>query len=442
MSINHYSSPLWLLFIPPTLTFLTHLAVALLFSVSSEEKKEKGRKKMVPLSSTLLGLTFWALLISPAVSLTCSSQKFSQNQVFSNCLDLPSLSSYLHFSYDSSNTILHIAFIATPSKSGGWIAWAINPNATGMVGSQSIVAYKNSTTGVAVVHTYDVSSYSSILQKDLSFEVWDKTAESRSDGSLAIFAKIKVPADLASSGTINQVWQVGPGVEAGVMLEKHDFAAANLQSKGTLDLKNGQSSGSSGDTRVKRKNIHGILNAVSWGILFPLGVMIARYIRTFESTDPAWFYLHVFCQISAYAIGVAGWGTGLKLGSESPGITYSVHRNIGIALFVLATVQIFALFLRPKKEHKYRFYWNIYHHSFGYAILVLGILNVFKGFNILRPEHKWKSAYMIVIIALGGISLLLEAITWVIVLKRKSGKSTKPYDGYNNDQGRQQPLAM
>ncbi|XVE72683.1 hypothetical protein DITRI_Ditri11bG0058500 [Diplodiscus trichospermus] len=398
---------------------------------------------MATSSSAFLCFTFCALIISPAVSLTCSSQKFTKNEIFSNCVDLPSLSSYLHFSYDASNTTLSIAFIATPSKSDGWIAWAINPKATGMVGSQSLVAYKNSTTGVAVVHTYDVSSYDSIVPKDLSFEVWDKTAESRSDGSLAIFAKIKVTADLVASGTINQVWQIGPGVGPTGLLVKHDFAAANLQSKGTLGLRNGKSTGSSGgDTRVNKKNIHGILNAVSWGILFPLGAMIARYIRTFESADPAWFYLHVFCQVSAYAIGVAGWGTGLKLGSESSGITYSGHRNIGIALFVLATVQIFALFLRPRKEHKYRFYWNIYHHSFGYTILVLGILNVFKGLDILKPEHKWKSAYMIVIIALGGISLLLEAITWVVVLKRKSGKPTKPYDGYNNGQGRQQPLAM
>ncbi|GMI69195.1 hypothetical protein like AT3G25290 [Hibiscus trionum] len=374
-------------------------------------------------SSAVIWLCFLGLIISPVASLTCSSQKFSQNQVYSNCLDLPYLSSYLHFSYDSANTTLSIGFVATPSDSGGWIAWAINPKATGMAGSQSLVAYKNSSTGTVQVHTYDVASYASIVPKDLSFEVWDMTAESRNDGSMAIFAKIKVPADLAASGKINQVWQVGPSVGAGGMLAKHDFVAANLQAKGSLDLKSGQSTaGSGGNDKLKKKNIHGILNAVSWGILFPLGAIIARYMRTFECADPAWFYLHAFCQVSAYAIGVAGWGTGLKLGSESPGITYSAHRNIGIALFAFATVQIFALFIRPKKDHKYRFYWNIYHHSFGYAILVLGVINVFKGLDILSPEHKWKTAYTIVIIALGGIALLLEAITWVIVLKRKSKK--------------------
>ncbi|XVF81265.1 hypothetical protein PTKIN_Ptkin15bG0142100 [Pterospermum kingtungense] len=188
------------------------------------------------LSSAFLFLTLWALLISPAVSLTCSSQTFIKNQLYPNCLDLPSLSSYLHFSYNSSNNTLSIAFVSTPSKSGGWVAWAINPNATGMAGSQALVAYKNSSTSVAVVQTFNISSYSSIVPQDLSFQVWDKTAESRPDGSLVIFAKIKVPDDLAAKGKINQVWQVGPGVAAGGVLEKHDFAPANLQSKGTLDL--------------------------------------------------------------------------------------------------------------------------------------------------------------------------------------------------------------
>lgn len=73
----------------------------------------------------------------------------------------------------------------------------------------------------------------------------------------------------------------------------------------------------------------------------------------------------------------------------------------------------------------------------GYAILVLGIVNIFKGYDILLPAKKWKSAYIIFIIVLGAIALLLEAITWIVVLRRKSSKSTKPYDGFNNGEGRQ-----
>lgn len=96
---------------------------------------------------------------------------------------------------------------------------------------------------------------------------------------------------------------------------------------------------------------------------------------------------------------------------------------------------MFALLLRPKKDHKYRFYWNIYHYGVGYSILVLGIINVFKGLDILSPAKKWKSAYIVVLVVLGVVALLLEVVTWTVVLRRRSSKSTKPYDGFDNGQG-------
>ncbi|XP_062080986.1 cytochrome b561 and DOMON domain-containing protein At4g12980-like [Humulus lupulus] len=378
------------------------------------------------------------LLISPAQSLTCSTQKFTNNKLYSECLDLPSLGSYLHWTYDSSNSSLSIAFVAPPAKSDGWISWAINPTGKGMAGSQSLIAFKQSD-GSMIVKKYDIQSYSSLVEGKLSFDVWDTSAE-YSGGVMRIFATVKVPANASS---LNHVWQVGPSVDSG-RPTAHLFQASNLNAKGSLSLNGSQISTGTAtvDSRTKKRNIHGILNAVSWGILFPLGVIIARYLRTFESADPAWFYLHALCQTSSYAIGVAGWATGLKLGSESKGVTYTDHRNIGIALFSLATLQIFALFIRPKKDHKFRFYWNIYHHGLGYAIIILGLVNVFKGIDILSPAQKWKSAYIICIAALGGLALLLEAITWVVVLRKKSRRSTKPYDGYNNGQGTQRPVGF
>ncbi|KFK32386.1 hypothetical protein AALP_AA6G234700 [Arabis alpina] len=374
-----------------------------------------------------------ALLLSPAVSQSpsCSSQTFSGKNSYPHCLNLPNLKAILHYSYDKANTTLSVVFSAPPSKPGGWIAWAINPKSTGMAGSQALVASKDSKTGVASVTTFNIVSYSSLIPGKLSFDVWDVKAEEEAAGDLRIFAKVKVPADLAASGKVNQVWQVGPGVAPNGRIQAHDFNAPNLGAVGSLDLTGATtnvpvSGGGEANSRVHKRNIHGILNAVSWGILFPIGAMIARYMRIFESADPAWFYLHVSCQFSAYVIGVAGWATGLKLGSESKGIQFNSHRNIGIALFAMATLQMFAMLLRPRKDHKFRFFWNIYHHGVGYSILILGIINVFKGLSILKPEDTYKTAYIAVIGTLGGITLLLEAVTWVIVLKRKSANSTKP----------------
>jgi cytochrome b561 len=171
--------------------------------------------------------------------------------------------------------------------------------------------------------------------------------------------------------------------------------------------------------------IHGVLNGVAWGVLIPMGAMIARYLRVFESADPAWFYLHIACQCSGYILGVAGWGLGLKLGSESAGTTYQPHRNIGIAIFCLATLQVFALLLRPDKKNKYRFYWNIYHHSVGYSVIILAAINIFKGFDILKPASGWKTTYIVILATLGGIALCLEAITWTIVLRRRKRNANR-----------------
>ena len=83
-----------------------------------------------------------------------------------------------------------------------------------------------------------------------------------------------------------------------------------------------------------------MLNAVSWGILMPTGAIIARYLKVFKSADPAWFYLHITCQASAYIVGVSGFGTGLKLGSDSEGVEYDTHRALGIVLVCLGTLQV------------------------------------------------------------------------------------------------------
>ncbi|GAU29611.1 hypothetical protein TSUD_164590 [Trifolium subterraneum] len=361
-----------------------------------------------------------SLFLTTVSSQTCLTQKLTGTKVYANCLDLPVLNSYLHYTYDATNSSLSVVFIAAPPTLDGWIGWGINPTATGMAWSQVIVAFKNKT--VMAMKTLDLESYKIIVPGKLSFDVWDMKAE-EDVGTMKIFATVKVPANVDA---VNHVWQVGATVMPGGSIAPHDFQPPNLSSKGRLSLNGANDSGVVPvDPITKNKNIHGTLNTLSWGILFPLGVTMARYVKTFPSADPAWFYLHVGCQLTAYVLGVAGWGTGMKLGSQSEGITFSAHRNIGITLFILATIQVFALFLRPKPDHKYRYYWNIYHHSFGYTIIILGILNVFKGFEILHPDQKWKSAYILVIIALAVVSLVMEVITWTFVLKKNCKNTNK-----------------
>ncbi|XP_074583354.1 cytochrome b561 and DOMON domain-containing protein At3g25290-like [Curcuma longa] len=356
---------------------------------------------------------------------SCVAESFSGNELYSSCNSLPYLGASLHWTYHPSNATADVAFRA-PQTADGWVAWAINPNASGMLGAQSFLAFPASN-GAVTLFTTAFSTYalqpSDVKDENLTFAVYDKRAE-YGGGYYTIYATLALPSN---STRVNTVWQASTQIQDGV---PYGHAAGdNELSKTSLDLLSGEVVSAGGNSRLHRKNIHGVLNAISWGILMPIGAMIARYVKVFESADPAWTYLHVACQFSAYVIGVTGWGLGLKLGSESVGITYHKHRDIAVALFSLATVQVFALLMRPNKEHKYRVYWNVYHHSMGYCIITLGVVNIFKGFDILAPAKKWKHAYAGSIVTLAGIALVLELLTWGVVLRRRSRSSKKP-NGY------------
>lgn len=210
------------------------------------------------LSPLILGFSILSLFLasSPLLvhSLTCTSQKLTNNNVYTHCLDLPTLTSYLHYTYDSSNRSLSIAFLAAPPAADGWVAWAINPTDAGMAGAQSLVAFKES--GKMTLKLFNISGYSSVeATTKLLFDVWDTSAE-ESGGFMRIYGKIKVPEDLAAAGKVNQIWQVGPSVSKDV-LTKHDFAAANLASKATLDLSGAQTdlTPTGTDSRLQRRNV-------------------------------------------------------------------------------------------------------------------------------------------------------------------------------------------
>ncbi|KAK4743954.1 hypothetical protein SAY87_010266 [Trapa incisa] len=393
----------------------------------------------------LLGLYLYALLLSSWMMLlscnaqdNCSKYKFSSNQVFSSCSDLPYLNAFLHWNYDTSTGKVQLAYRHISVDTSKWVAWAINPTSTGMAGSQALVAYQLSDGSIrAYTSPITRTSGTTLAEGALSFDVSDISATYAS-GEMIIFATITPPGN---STTVNQVWQDGP-IASGGTPGQHPLSGSNVQSSGSINFASGLAAAGGGSSRTRRKNIHGVLNAVSWGVLMPVGVIAARYLKVFKSGDPAWFYLHVTCQSSAYIVGVVGWATGLKLGSESKGITYTTHRIIGIILFCLATLQVFALLMRPNKDHKNRKYWNVYHHMVGYSVIILSCINIFKGFDALNnPHKKWKRAYMGVLISLGVNFLWLEAYTWFIVLKRQEssqeGGTGKVSYGYGNGNGQE-----
>jgi hypothetical protein len=389
-------------------------------------------------STTLLFPSF--LIIITIISLfnsshaqNCSQYTFSNGNLrYSDCTILPVLSSFLHWNYHQFNNTVDIAYRHTGVTSSNWVVWSLNPGRGRMIGAQCLVAFHNSS-GLVHAYTSPISDYDTSLQAGrLSFAVPRLSAEF-SNNEMIIYATIKLPPGRSS---FTHVWQRGD--VSGDTPQEHSTKGQFMRSYGTINFATGSTAdtgAAGGGSTEREKNVHGVLNVVSWGILMPLGAMAARYLKVFKAANPAWFYLHVTCQVSAYAVGVAGWATGLHLGGE--GDEETTHRNIGIILFVLGTLQAFALLLRPKPDHKYRFYWNIYHHAVGYSVIILSIVNILEGFEILDPEKKWKTAYIGVLIFLGANAAVLEAFTWWVVIKRKrQNRSDKhPLDAANGTNG-------
>ncbi|KAL0699334.1 hypothetical protein Bca4012_055456 [Brassica carinata] len=177
----------------------------------------------------VLAVACFVSLISPAISQTCSTQNVTGD--FKNCMDLPVLDSFLHYTYDAANSSLSVAFVATPPRSGDWVAWGINPTGTKMIGSQAFVAYSPRAGARPEVNTYNITSYS-LSAGRLTFDFWNLRAESMAGNRIVIYTSVKVPA---GADSVNQVWQIGGNVTGG-RPGPHPMTPANLASTRMLRL--------------------------------------------------------------------------------------------------------------------------------------------------------------------------------------------------------------
>ncbi|KAG8642144.1 cytochrome b561 and DOMON domain-containing protein At5g47530 [Manihot esculenta] len=176
----------------------------------------------------LVGILLALVLLTHAQS--CSNFTFPNNQVFDSCIDLPSLQAQLHWNYFASTRSIHIAY-KTNQAPTGWIAWAINPTGTGMVGSQALVAFQNSD-GSMTAYPTTVTSMNPSMQPDtLSFKVSNISA-TYYNNEMTIFA---IVGPLENGTTVNHVWQAGDSVSNGIP-QAHALSGPNLQSMGRISF--------------------------------------------------------------------------------------------------------------------------------------------------------------------------------------------------------------
>ena len=149
---------------------------------------------------------------------------------------------------------------------------------------------------------------------------------------------------------------------------------------------------------------HGLLALISWGVLVPAGVALARFFKRF---DPFWFYAHVVAQGLGFLLGALAVVAGFRLDDDERA-PVATHKGIGVAVVVCACLQVMAVLARPAKETKARRYWNWYHHSVGRAAVVLGVANVFYGLSLANERQEWSYVYGVFIGVFAVVCLVLE----------------------------------
>ncbi|PKA61478.1 Auxin-induced in root cultures protein 12 [Apostasia shenzhenica] len=368
------------------------------------------------------------LLVLPPSTFSQQTNQYTCDSTFSfagtaanltHCRKLPALGAELgwnlRFSADNATAVLDVVFSAAPPSAAGWIAWGVNPGPKPrMIGTRAVVAVGRQDGSPPAVATYNVTADArrgcKLRNSTVEFVVENGRASySPETGRMTVAATLRLLVKDYNASRLNHVWQVGPGAIDMVLLP-HPRRLQNFDGVGTLDLVTGRRLDHS--NKVLR-DAHGVLSVIGWGVLLPLGVIMVRYFRAFPFQRREWFLAHSTCQITAYTVGTTAWGIGLALvGSSKYYSTIMAHRIIGICIFCLATLQMMALWLKPKRMDKYRKYWSIYHHFVGYSLIVLTIANIFKGFNILKPPPRWRWVYVGILSGIAALILVLEFITW------------------------------
>lgn len=102
------------------------------------------------------------------------------------------------------------------------------------------------------------------------------------------------------------------------------------------------------------QTLHGAVNSLSWGILMPIGALAARHMRDLELGE-LWYTTHRLVQSVAYSLGAFGFFLGILMwgqshegrtrragygGGDEGEYDVSLHRSLGITIFVLASFQV------------------------------------------------------------------------------------------------------
>ncbi|KAJ4752566.1 Cytochrome b561 and DOMON domain-containing protein [Rhynchospora pubera] len=296
-----------------------------------------------------------------------------------------------------------VSIVLSSIYTSGWVGIGFSPDGM-MVGSSAMVGWID-TSGRSFIKQYDLQGRSSsdVIVDEGKLMLTSVSPKVVLYGvNIYLMFQVRFSKQVESQEVILAYANESPNH---LQLTKHDDKISV-----SFDFSSGGStvptSPSSYPYQLKRN--HGALAIFSWGILLPIGAIIARYFR---HKDPLWFYLHVAIQFLGYLVGIAAVLAGISLYNKLNS-DFRSHKSLGIFILVLASLQVIAFFVRPDKESKLRMYWNWYHHWLGRLALFLAAINITLGLKIGDAGSSWKLVYGIILAIILSTFSVLETMLW------------------------------
>ena len=269
-----------------------------------------------------------------------------------------------------------------------WVGIAFSENGM-MVGSDAVIG----STDTGIPQKYRML----LLVQDPRFAIkvmpteeqtlTDATVVFKDGQTVMKFTKImKEPNQIEiSMGNNNMLWAYGGNPTIGYHRNKSAFAI-NL------------SSGASKEKSVPNMTVwlaHGICAFIAWGVLVPTAVQSAIMRSLFKG--PMWFKLHQIFNTIAMALTIAVFAIGVAVTSKEGGKHFdNSHERMGLAMFILAIVQVLDGLKRPhapdphsgEEKTSSRKAWEFGHRLGGVALLACGFWQMDAGMKLYAVKYN------------------------------------------------------
>ncbi|KAJ5888466.1 hypothetical protein N7495_008507 [Penicillium taxi] len=150
--------------------------------------------------------------------------------------------------------------------------------------------------------------------------------------------------------------------------------------------------------------IHGIVMALAFAVMMPLGALIIRGLKVQGS-----IWIHAIWQLISWALMIVGLAYGVRVGRTLHMIGHNAHTVLGIIVVVLMFFQPFI-----GLAHHFRFRKNgsrsFVHIWYGRVLILLGIINGGLGLQLAANSTGGTIAYGVVG-GIFGVLIIVLAIT-------------------------------